>query len=123
MNALADIAPSGAGGWLLKAWYELPVFAVLLAALGPIVLLVLAPRLLSGLAADGPGAAALPRAAEAVVATAGVACLAFAVVDLAGVRFTLEADVWAVAAAAWLLPSWALSLRLRRGAARAAAPA
>ncbi len=37
MNALGDVAPSGVVGWFWKVWYEVPLLAVILIVLVPLV--------------------------------------------------------------------------------------
>ena len=57
----------------------------------------------------------------AAVGLLAAAFLAFALVDLSGERFTVEADVWALALGVWCAGACLLSLWLRRRAALAAA--
>lgn len=101
-DALAVIRPKGPRQWLAKIWYEISLEPAIL-FLFALALLVLALLRLHGrrplpLATllDGGWRRATPFPFLVLQCTAGTVCLCFAAADLAGERWTLHADTWAL---------------------------
>jgi hypothetical protein len=113
-NALGDVAPGGVRGWSWKLWYEIPLLPFAAILLAPFVIGVFYPRLLGS---EGEASVTLslvpPAWFPAAAGAVAVASLAFALVDLGGARFTVEADVWALAVGVWCAGACLFSLWLR----------
>ncbi len=119
MNALGDVAPSGVVGWFWKVWYEVPLLAA--------ILIVLVPLFGAGMCgnfaatrAKEPDTPVFAPPAPLFLLLAGVlaiALFALGFVDLLGARFTVEADVWAIALGLWCAGAALLAAWLRRRAA------
>jgi hypothetical protein len=119
-SALGDVAPSGVRGWLWKFWCEVPFFPLVAILLALFVTGIVYPRLLSIRGRDwDPSAFAPPAWFPAASGLVAAVFLAFALVDILGERFTIEADVWALAIGAWCGGACSFSLSLRRRAASA----
>ena len=115
-GALGDVAPGGVGGWLAKIWYETPLLPVVIIVLVPFLVGAFYPRFLKDQEPATRAAVAPPPWLAPAAGALAVPCLAFALLDLAGARFTVEADVWALAAAVFWLGVSALARWLRRRA-------
>jgi hypothetical protein len=121
MTALSDVSPEGVSGWLWKFWYEVPLLPSIVILLAPFVIGVVYPRLLGSRENFSDFSSVFSPPAWFPVATAFVAAvfLAFALADLGGERFTIEADVWASAIGVWSAGACFLSIWLRRRTATA----
>lgn len=118
MNALGDVAPSGVVGWFWKVWYEVPLLAVILIVLVPLFGAGMCGNLAAARAKKPETPVFVPPAPFFLVAgVLAVALLALGSVDLLGARFTVEADVWALALGFWSAGAVAVGAWIRRRAA------
>ncbi|MDL2717382.1 MAG: HEAT repeat domain-containing protein [Acidobacteriota bacterium] len=117
-NALGDVAPAGVRGWLWKFWYEIPFLPLFVIVLAPLVIGVLYPRLLAQRdPRENPLDLVPPAWFPVSVGFFAAIFFAFALFDLCGERFTVEADVWALALGAWCAGACSFSIWLGRRAA------
>ena len=120
MNAFGDVQPAGVGGWFWKIWYEVPLLAVAMIVLVPLVGGGICLRLLAVRARDGdPPIPAPPGWVPLSAAVVAVFFIARGTLDLRGERFAVEADVWLIALGVWATGACFLALRLRRRASLA----
>ena len=122
-NALGDVAPYGLSGWAWKIWYETPLAPALVLLFGVLAAVVFYPRGLRRQSPEDLLSISPPSWVAPATAAAAAVFLAFALTDLLGERFTVEADVWALAAGGWSSCAAGVSMWIRRQAARAAAVA
>ena len=122
-SALGDVAPAGVRGWLMKAWYELPFVAVFLILVAPFLFGVFYPRRLANeepasraLLAPGPG---FPPS----TGLRGWRALGSHSRTFFGELFTVDADVWALAAGVYCLGACGLWIWLRGREAAVRSPA
>ncbi len=117
MNALGDVDPSGLQGWFWKVWYEVPLLAVTLIVLVPLFGAGMCGNLAAARAKEPDTPVFVPPAPLFLVAgVLAVALLALGFVDLLGARFTVEADVWALALGLWFVGAVAVGAWVRRQA-------
>jgi hypothetical protein len=118
MNALGDVAPSGLPGWFWKIWYEVPLLAVILLVLSPVLAARICGNLARSLAEkpETPIPAPPPAAALVLAGAAAVLLLAIGLTDLLGTRLTIESDVWSLALGVWCAGALLVGMWLRRRA-------
>ena len=115
-NALGDVAPYGLSGWAWKIWYETPLAPALVLLFGVLAAAVFYPRGLRRQSPEDLLGLSPPAWVPPAAAVAAAVFLAFALTDLLGERFTVEADVWALAAGVWASCVAGVSTWIRRRA-------